>query len=387
MRRGRARARWRSRSWRGGSRSQRPRSAQTPACPMTPGPRGDAGPPRIVIDGPTLLGIGKPQVSAAASPTELRLGDKITLFVEVIFDESVAVALPAGLDLAPAFDELKRSSVDERRSDGTRKRVYQIQLQVWELGEFDLPPVQVTYSIGGESSWVVTNRVPLRVVGTIDAIDDPNALLGATPAGADQAPRLAMDRRAHDRRRAGGRRAGLVAGAALAGAPAAPDRRGPQPDRRGRAGAGRRRRPDPSPPPPPRAPGRPRPRRASWRSPSSDRPGWATPPAAPSTPSTPWPRRAPWSAISRPATSSWSARSGPSFSSATTCRAAIARPPSCARRWAAPASTRRAWPRPRPGSRSPTSSSSAALTTTMTAPPPWLRPRELIVRLDAGARR
>lgn len=149
--------------------------------PDDAGAAGDAGPPRIVIDGPTLLGIGKPQVSAAASPTELRLGDKITLFVEVIFDESVAVALPAGLDLAPAFDELKRSSVDERRSDGTRKRVYQIQLQVWELGEFDLPPVQVTYSIGGESSWVVTNRVPLRVVGSIDAIDDPNALLGATP--------------------------------------------------------------------------------------------------------------------------------------------------------------------------------------------------------------
>ena len=140
--------------------------------PDDAGAAGDAGPPRIVIDGPTLLGIGKPQVSAAASPTELRLGDKITLFVEVIFDESVAVALPAGLDLAPAFDELKRSSVDERRSDGTRKRVYQIQLQVWELGEFDLPPVQVTYSIGGESSWVVTNRVPLRVVGTLLRAED-----------------------------------------------------------------------------------------------------------------------------------------------------------------------------------------------------------------------
>lgn len=142
---------------------------------------GDAGPPRVVIDGPALLGIGKPQASAAASPTELRLGDKLTLFVEVTFDESVTVTLPAGLDLAPAFDELKRTSVEERRSDGTRKRTYQLQLQVWELGEFDLPPVQVTYTIGGQSSWVVTNPVPLRVVGSIDAIDDPNALLGATP--------------------------------------------------------------------------------------------------------------------------------------------------------------------------------------------------------------
>lgn len=146
-----------------------------------PGTGNDAGPPRIVIDGPTLLGIGKPQVSASASPTEMRLGDKFTLFVEVLFDENVTVSIPSGLDLAPAFDELKRSSVDERRSDGTRKRVYQIQLQAWELGDVRLPPVQVAYSVGRETSWVVTNEVPLRIVGSIDAIDDPNALLGATP--------------------------------------------------------------------------------------------------------------------------------------------------------------------------------------------------------------
>lgn len=145
------------------------------------GVTGDAGPARIIIDGPTLLGIGKPQVSASAAPTELRLGDKLTLFVEVVFDEHVTVSVPAGLDLAPAFDELKRSSVDERRSDGTRKRTYQIQLQAWELGDVTLPPIQVTYSVGGDSSWVVTNEVPLRIVGSIDAIDDPNALLPETP--------------------------------------------------------------------------------------------------------------------------------------------------------------------------------------------------------------
>ena len=100
------------------------------AGPADGGATGDAGPPRIVIDGPTVLGIGKPQVSASASPTELRLGDKLTLFIEVVYDDNVAISVPAGLDLAPAFDELKRSSVESRRSDGTRKRTYQIQLQV-----------------------------------------------------------------------------------------------------------------------------------------------------------------------------------------------------------------------------------------------------------------
>ncbi|MBL8620643.1 MAG: hypothetical protein JNK64_05040 [Myxococcales bacterium] len=150
-------------------------------APSDGGVTGDAGPTRIVIDGPTLLGIGKPQVSASASPTEMRLGDKFTLFVDVVFDENVTVSVPSGLDLAPSFDELKRTSVEERRSDGTRKRTYQIQLQAWELGDVRLPPVQVTYSVGGDSSWVVTNEVPLRIVGSIDSIDDPNAFLGATP--------------------------------------------------------------------------------------------------------------------------------------------------------------------------------------------------------------
>lgn len=144
----------------------------------------DAGGPdagRVVIDGPTLLGIGRPQVSAMAAPSEVRLGDKLTLFIEVTYDEQVAVSVPAGLGLQPTFDELRRSSVEDRRTDGTRKRVYQIQLQVWDIGDLRIPPIEVTYTVGRERSWVVTNEVPVRVVGTIDAIDDPDAFLGATP--------------------------------------------------------------------------------------------------------------------------------------------------------------------------------------------------------------
>jgi len=145
----------------------------------------DAGGPdastRVLIDGPTMLGIGRPQVAGSASPSELRLGEKLTLFIEVTYDDQVTVSLPSGLDLQPSFDELKRSSVDERRNDGTRKRTYQLQLQVWELGDLRIPPIQVAYTVGGQQSWVVTNDVPIRVVGTIDAIDDPNAFLGAAP--------------------------------------------------------------------------------------------------------------------------------------------------------------------------------------------------------------
>ncbi len=139
----------------------------------------DAGP--VIIDGPDLLGLARPQVSAAAAPSRVRLGDTLTLFVDVIFDDKVTVHLPATLDLAPYFEETRRSSADEHRSDGTRKRIFQIQLRAWELGDLRIPPIQVGYTAGGQQSWVVTNTVPIEVVGSLADVDDKTALLGDTP--------------------------------------------------------------------------------------------------------------------------------------------------------------------------------------------------------------
>jgi len=143
-------------------------------------PPPDAGP--IVVDGPELLGIARPQASAAAAPSRVRLGDTFTLFIDVIFDEQVTVNLPSTLDLGDSFDEVKRTSgKDEVRTDGTRKRTYQIQLRPWELGELRLPPFQVGYTVGGQRSWVVTNAVPIEVIGQLGDVDDKTALLDDTP--------------------------------------------------------------------------------------------------------------------------------------------------------------------------------------------------------------
>jgi hypothetical protein len=139
----------------------------------------DAGP--IIVDGPTLAGLARPQVSAAAAPSRLRLGDTLTLFIEVTFDEKVTVSLPSTLDLAPYFEETRRTSSDERRTDGTRKRTYQVQLRAWELGDLRIPPIQVGYTAGGQQSWVVTNSVPVEVIGTFSDVDDKTQLLGDTP--------------------------------------------------------------------------------------------------------------------------------------------------------------------------------------------------------------
>jgi hypothetical protein len=98
-----------------------------------------------------------------------------------VFDQRVTVNLPSTLDLGDSFDELRRSSRDEARTDGTRKRVYQLELRVWELGELQLPPIQVGYESGGDRSWVVTNPVPLRVLGMLGDVDDKTVMVGDTP--------------------------------------------------------------------------------------------------------------------------------------------------------------------------------------------------------------
>ncbi len=160
----------------------------SPPPPPTPLPDGDAGVPAaapdagpIIVDGPDLLGMARPQASAAAAPSRVRLGDTLTLFVEVVYDEKVTVNLPATLDLDPYFEETRRSSSDERRTDGTRKRTFQVQLRAWELGDLRIPPIQVGYTAGGRQSWVVTNTVPIEVTGSLSNVDDKTALMDDTP--------------------------------------------------------------------------------------------------------------------------------------------------------------------------------------------------------------
>lgn len=144
----------------------------------------DAGVPdagAIIVDGPDLMGLARPQASAAAAPSRVRLGDTLTLFIEVVYDEKVTINLPATLDLDPYFEETRRSSADERRTDGTRKRTFQVQVRAWEVGDLRIPPIQVSYTAAGQQSWVVTNSVPIEVVGSLSDVDDKTALLGDTP--------------------------------------------------------------------------------------------------------------------------------------------------------------------------------------------------------------
>ncbi|HEU0034949.1 MAG TPA: hypothetical protein VFQ53_30195 [Kofleriaceae bacterium] len=138
-----------------------------------------SGGPRI-IQLPTDA--NAPQVSAAASPTVVRLGGKFTLFVTATFDAGVEVNLREPVDLGPAFEVTRKVSEDRPAGDGRKTREWQIEVIAWELGDLSLAPIAVTYTAYGKADQTETNVVRLRVEGVLgDVVDDPKALRGNAP--------------------------------------------------------------------------------------------------------------------------------------------------------------------------------------------------------------
>lgn len=124
----------------------------------------------VYIDPADLL--AAPELSAAASPSEVQLGGRFVLIVTAVYDEGVTVILPASLDYGSSFEERKRSTTDKVRSDGKKIREWQVELLAWDLGELTLPPIQLSVIRGGSPELMETNAVPIKVVGTLgDMVD------------------------------------------------------------------------------------------------------------------------------------------------------------------------------------------------------------------------
>jgi len=138
----------------------------------------DAGP--AVVDIPFLF--GAPEVRAAASPSEVRLGQRFTLFITAAHPDNVVVNLPDPIRLGPDFEvRLPVLSESRRRSDGLRIREWQIDVLPWELGDLEIPPVEVTFTSGGQAAKVATGPVPIRVVAMVGNTDDAQLLRGSAP--------------------------------------------------------------------------------------------------------------------------------------------------------------------------------------------------------------
>ena len=133
----------------------------------------------VVIDLP--IDVDAPEVSAAASPTELMLGSRFTLFVTAVYNTGVEVNLPAGLDLGDTFEIKKTTSDDHVRADGKHVREWQLDVVAWDLGDLRIPGIPVTFTTNGHGGQVMTNSIPLRVSGVLGDTDDPKLMRGNAP--------------------------------------------------------------------------------------------------------------------------------------------------------------------------------------------------------------
>jgi hypothetical protein len=151
-----------------------PAVAQQPGTGTGTGPAAGSG-PSVDVD---PLVIAQPEVTAFASPSALRLGQQTTLVVTATYGAGVQVNLPDPLVLGDAFEAGHRETIDRVRTDGRRVREWQIRVYVWELGDLQIPPMQVTFTAGGRAAVVSTREIPLRVDATLADADDPKLMHG-----------------------------------------------------------------------------------------------------------------------------------------------------------------------------------------------------------------
>ena len=152
-------------------------AAATPAFAQ-PSPNAGSG-SAITIDIPKDS--EAPEVSAAASPSDVKVGARFTLFITAIYADGVEVNLREPVDLGGAFEVTKRVSEDKPRADGKHVREWQLEVYAWELGDLQVPPIAVTFTVGGRAGQVVSNAVPVRISGVLGDSDDPKLLRGYAP--------------------------------------------------------------------------------------------------------------------------------------------------------------------------------------------------------------
>lgn len=124
-----------------------------------------------------------PKASASASPSQMRLGQQFTVFVDATFQPGVEVNIEEPVDLGGAFEVRKKvTNPDRTNPDGTRTREWQLAVYAWELGDLEIPEIAVTFTAMGKAGQVATNAVPVKVIGVLgEVVDDPKLVRASSP--------------------------------------------------------------------------------------------------------------------------------------------------------------------------------------------------------------
>ena len=128
----------------------------------------------IVI--PITPDLAAPEVKAVASPSRVELGQHFQLFVTATYGDGVEVNLAEPVALGASFEVARRVSHDSRGADGKHVREWQLDVIAWDVGDLEVPPIEVTFTIGGRAGQVATAPVPVKVIGLIGDTDDAKLL-------------------------------------------------------------------------------------------------------------------------------------------------------------------------------------------------------------------
>jgi hypothetical protein len=126
------------------------------------------------IDGGASAGTGDgPTVTVRVDHAEANVGDKLALSITSVGPRAMPVILPANLDLAP-FAELGRTLEETDLGDGKMRREFTLGVATYEPGNFEIPPVELTYfGADGTVQSVRTQAMPITIKSLIANEPEP----------------------------------------------------------------------------------------------------------------------------------------------------------------------------------------------------------------------
>ena len=105
---------------------------------------------------------------------KLRVGEPLTMTITVTPRPGTTLSLPAAFEITP-FEVVARREVPA----GPGERAFQLVIVAWEAGDLKLPPIPISYSIGGDAGEVKTDELPIKVEATIlDQNAQPRPIAG-----------------------------------------------------------------------------------------------------------------------------------------------------------------------------------------------------------------
>ncbi|NOZ60818.1 MAG: protein BatD [Calditrichaeota bacterium] len=106
---------------------------------------------------------GKVTLIAKVDKNRIRIGDLIKYTILVTYDDSVKIEMPTlGANLG-AFEIRDYEDVKPEKKDGvvTQKREYVI--STFDVGDYEIPPVTVRYSLPGDTTWQALTTEKLKI--------------------------------------------------------------------------------------------------------------------------------------------------------------------------------------------------------------------------------